>query len=112
MPKAEPITTTIAAIEAEFELVSYRWFDGSWCPAVTKHEDGRHSIRVLMSRRFSNMGRDTTDKYDYFELDADGVITKSPRGYAKAYNKIRVRDIGDAVTKYAQEDPTVPSMRI
>jgi hypothetical protein len=35
MPKAEPITTTIAAIEAEFELVSCRWFDGSWRPAAT-----------------------------------------------------------------------------
>lgn len=109
MPKSEPITTSIAAIEAEFELISYRWFDGKWCPAVYGGTVG-YGIRVLMSRSHTRGG--VVDKYDYFELDADGVITKSPRGYAKAYNKIRVRDIDDAVTKYAQEDPTVPAMRI
>jgi hypothetical protein len=109
MPKTDPIITTLAAIEDEFELVSYRWFDGKWCPAVYGGTVG-YGIRVLMSRSYK--GRDIVDKYDYFELDADGVITKSPRGYAKAYNKIRVRDIDDAVTKYAQEDPAVPAMRI
>jgi hypothetical protein len=111
MPKTDPIITTLAAIEDEFELVSYRWFDGKWCPAVYGGTVG-YGIRVLMSRRTSNLGRDTQESYDYFELDADGVITKSPRGYAKAYNRLRVRDIDDAVTKYAQEDPTVPAMRI
>lgn len=108
MPKTDPITTTIAAIEAEFELVSYRWFDGKWCPAVFE-KDGGYEIRILANRSYR--GRDVVDRYDYFELDADGVITKSPRGYAKAYNKIRVRDIDDAVERFAVEDPAILPMR-
>lgn len=107
--KAEPITTTVAAIEGEFELVSYRWFGGKWCPAVGREADGTYQIRVLMSR--ITRGANTTDKYDYFELDADGVIIKSPRGYAKAYNKIRVRDIDEALARFAIEDPAVFPMQ-
>lgn len=107
--KTEPTTTTVEAIENEFELISYRWFSGKWCPAVTRKDDGTYQIRVLMSRNVR--GANITDKYDYFELDADGVITKSPRGYARAYNKIRVRDIGDAVARFAVEDPAALPMR-
>lgn len=106
--KTEPITTTIAAIEGEFELVSYRWFTGAWCPAVVE-KNGGYQIRILAGRSFR--GRDVVDRYDYFELDADGVITKSPRGHAKAYNKLRVRDIAEAAERYAVEDPAVPPMR-
>jgi hypothetical protein len=107
--KAEPITTTVEAIESEFELISFRWFGGKWCPAVTRKDDGTYQIRVLMSR--ITRGADVTDKYDYFELDADGVIVRSPRGYARTYNKLRVRDIADAVARFAAEDPSVPPMR-
>jgi len=110
MTKRPATTITIAELKARFELVSYRWFDGRWCPAVYGGTVG-YGIRVLMSRSITNSGRDTQDTYGYFELNADGVITKSPRGYAKTYNKTRVRDIADAVTKYAQEDPTVPTTR-
>jgi hypothetical protein len=106
--KTEPITTTVAAIENEFELVSYRWFDGKWCPAVFE-KNGGYEIRILAGRSYR--GRDVVDRYDYFELDADGVITKSPRGYAKAYNKIRVRDIAEALARFAVEDPAVPALR-
>lgn len=107
--KTEPIAIGIETIEGDFELISYRWFTGKWCPAVTKTGDSGYQIRILASRTVH--GLDTTDKYDYFELDADGVIVKSPRGYAKVYNKLRVRDIDDAVTRFAVEDPSVPPMR-
>jgi len=107
--KAEPITISTESLEADFEFISYRWFNGKWCPAVSEKDDGAYQIRVLMGRTVR--GADTTDRYDYFELDADGVITKSPRGYAKAYNKLRVRDIAEAVERYAVEDPAVPPMR-
>jgi hypothetical protein len=110
-PKAEPATISVKVIEADFELVSYRWFDGSWHGAVFE-KTGGYEIRVMMTRSITNFGRDKAETYDYFELDADGVITKSPRGYARGYNKLRVRDIADAVTKYAVEDPAVPAMRV
>ncbi len=108
MPKTEPITIGMDSIESEFELVSYRWFDGKWCPAVFE-KDGGYEIRILAGRSYR--GRDVIDRYDYFELNAEGVIVKSPRGYAKAYNKLRVRDIADAVAKFAIEDPAVLPMR-
>ena len=107
--KTEPITISLESIEADFELISYRWFTGKWCPAVTRKDDNTYQIRVLMSR--ITRGADVTDKYDHFELDADGVIVRSPRGYARTYNKLRVRDIGDAVARFATEDPSVPPMR-
>ena len=97
--KATPITMRFEVIERQFDLIGYFWFDGSWQAAVTKDDDG-YRIRVLMSRTIR--GAETTDKYDYFELDADGIVRKSPRGYARDFNKLRITGLDEAVTKYAR----------
>jgi hypothetical protein len=96
---SEPITMRFETLERSFDLVGYWWFDGSWCAAVTKDDEG-YRIRVLMSRTVR--GADTTDKYDYFEIAPDGIVRKSPRGYARDYNKLRITGLDEAVAKYAQ----------
>ncbi len=106
--KAEPSSYRFTTIESRFELISYRWFDGSWCPAVRKNDDGTYSIRVLMSR--VQRGASTTDKYDDFEISAEGIVTKSPRGYAKEFNKCHVKGLDEAVAQYAKDDPSVPRL--
>lgn len=107
--KTEQPCYRFTVIESRFELISYRWFDGSWCPAVRKNDDGTYSIRVLMSR--VQRGASVTDKYDDFEINADGIITKSPRGHAKEFNKCLVKGLDEAVAQYAVDDPSVPSLR-
>ena len=96
---SEPAKIRFETIERQFDLVGYWWFGGNWQAAVTKSDDG-YRIRVLMSRTVR--GADVTDKYDYFEIDADGVVRKSPRGYARDFNKLRVTGLDEAVAKYAE----------
>jgi hypothetical protein len=45
--KTEPPAYRFTTIERRFQLISYRWFDGSWCPAVSKNNDGSVKIRIL-----------------------------------------------------------------
>lgn len=99
--KREPRDITIAEIEQSFELASY-WFRGTWCPAVERTEHGFH-IRFVKSYTVNGAYRSVT--YDYFELDADGVITTAPRGYAKVYKPARVVDIADAADRFAEPLP-------
>lgn len=106
MPTKTILTVPFTAIENRFELIGYRWFDGTWKAAVIKKDDGTAQIRVLVSRRGNN------DRYGYFEINADGVITASPRGYAKDYNGYRITGLDDAIAKYATDDPTVPRFAI
>jgi hypothetical protein len=108
--KRTPIQVRFVHIEREFELVSYRWFDGAWCPAVKREDDGTYRIRVLMSRTVR--GANTTDKYDYFEIDADGIVTKAPRGYTSDFKGCQVTGLGDAAAKYGVEDPAVLPMAL
>lgn len=96
-PKREPRAITIAEIEQRFELASY-WFGEKWCPAVHRNGEG-YGIRVVQSRTTNTVGRQVT--YDYFALDADGLITTAPRGYAKEYKPGRVVDIAAAVERFA-----------
>jgi hypothetical protein len=100
---SEPLKIRFETIERQFDLIGYFWFDGTWQAAVTKDDEG-YRIRVLMSRTVR--GADTTDKYDYFEIAPDGIIRKSPRGYARDFNKLRMTGLDEAVAKYARVGET------
>jgi hypothetical protein len=104
--KTTPFTIRFERIEDRFELISYRWFDGSLKPAVIRKDDGTYQIRVLTSRTAK------TDRYGYFETDADGLITAAPRGHAKDYKGGRITGLDDAVAKYAADDQSIPRFAI
>lgn len=89
-----------AEIEQRFQLSSY-WFGSTWCPAVDRKGEG-YQIRVLVGEY--RHGADTTTKWDYFYLDAEGTITAAPRGYARDYRpgRIPVEELDQAVAKYAE----------
>ncbi len=59
----------------------------TWCPAVHRHDDG-FAVRV-------HHPRSTPEDwiFEYFEMDATGLITSAPRGHAKAYRPGRVLDV-------------------
>jgi hypothetical protein len=100
-PKREPRVITLAEIEQTFELASY-WWGTKWCPAVERTERGFH-IRFIKSLVIN--GADQRHTFDYFELDADGVITVAPRGAAKDWKPGRVVDIEAAVARFATPRP-------
>lgn len=102
--KREPREFTVAEIRQDFELASY-WFGAKWCPAVHR-KNGGYAIRVIRSTGRTSTTATTT--YDYFELDADGVITSAPYGYTKDYRPGRVTDIEAAVEAYAPPQQTAP----
>lgn len=101
--KREPRAITITEIEDDFDLTnaSY-WFGGTWCPAVD-HRGAGYAIRVVKSLTISGANRNFT--YNYFELDAEGLITVAPRGFARDYKPGRVVDIKAAVERYAAPRP-------
>lgn len=103
-----PVQIAFNRIEDRFKLAGYYWFDGSYKAPVTENENGGYQIRVLMGE--TTRGRDTTTKYDYFEIDADGVIVSSPRGYAKEFNKKQITGLTEAVAKYATPDADAPRL--
>lgn len=105
-PKREPRAIKVADIARRFELSSY-WFGRTWCPAVDRKASG-FSIRIMKSESVSGRGRAIT--YDYFELDADGVITTAPRGHAKDWKPGRVIDIEAVADWYAK--PQEDAMRL
>jgi hypothetical protein len=102
--KRQPRAITIAEIERYFRLAeaSY-WFGDKWCPAVHERKDGGYAIRVQTSERRS--GSNLSTNFDYFYLDADGVITTAPRGFARDFKPGRVADIQAAVERFATPDP-------
>jgi hypothetical protein len=93
----KPRDITVAEIEQAFDLASY-WFGVKWYPAVHETAQG-YGIRVIKSQSFSDINRSYT--YDYFKLDADGVVTTAPRGFAKDYKPGRVVDIEAALARFA-----------
>lgn len=101
--RKEPRSITLAEIERRFDVAgaSY-WFGGTWCPAVARKGDG-YRIRVVKATTRSDYSRSTT--YDYFEFDAEGVVTTAPRGYARDYKPGRVVDIAAAAVRYATPQP-------
>jgi hypothetical protein len=108
MTKREPRSITLAEIEQRFPLdqASY-WFGEKWCPAVHRRQGG-FAIRVVT--RDSQSGSSLTTIFDYFYLDADGLITTAPRGFARDYKPGRVADIESAVERFAL--PSLEARRI
>lgn len=104
MTKREPRSIPFAVIEREFRLddASY-WFGATWCPAVHHRKEGGYGIRIVT--RASQSGRSTHIGFDYFYLDADGLITTAPRGFAKEYKPGRVVDIAQAVERFSAPQP-------
>jgi hypothetical protein len=101
--KREPREITFSEIENSFHLASY-WWGEKWCPAVASRETGSgFAIRIVKSVTLSGANESIT--YDYFELDAFGVITVAPWGFAKEFKPGRVVDIADAVRSYSTPDP-------
>lgn len=101
--KREPREITLAEIADRFDVAgaSY-WFGDRWSPAVHRKTDG-YGIRFVKSQTLYSTGSSTT--YDYFELDADGLITVAPRGFAREYKPGRVVDIAAEAERYATPDP-------
>lgn len=105
--KAEPRAITVAEIEQHFELASY-WWGEKWCPAVHSKGMGGYGIRVLGSVTVTGASRQVS--YSYFELDADGLISIAPRGWARAYKPGRVIDIAEVADRFAV--PQADAMRV
>lgn len=99
--RREPRVITVAEIEQRFQLASY-WFGERWCPAVHRNSDG-YGIRVI--RSITRSGASEQVSYDYFELDAHGVVTTAPRGFAKEYKPGQVADIETWVERYRVPQP-------
>ena len=71
-------------------------FLGGLRPAVFKKDNGNFGIRIKTGRSWGGQ-----NIWDYFELDATGMITASPKGYASQFNeKVRIIDIEKAVEEY------------
>lgn len=77
------------------------WFGEKWCPAVDRKGSG-YQIRVV------TQDDTATTKYDYFQLDAAGVIITAPRGYAKDFKPGQVFDIAAAVDRFAAPRQDAP----
>ena len=78
------------------DLASYTVF-GEFSPAITK-EEGGYSIRILKAvRRTLNMRQ---VEWEHFFTDLDGIITKSPYGWGKKFNKKQIKDIEKEYKKY------------
>ena len=87
----------ITLSELPFKPVSM--FFGGLRPAVFKKENGAYGIRIKTGESWR--GNNVTENWDYFDLDEAGLITASPRGHAKRFNKkVRIIDIEKAVDEY------------
>lgn len=97
--KREPRAITIAELESRFDVAgaSY-WFGHTWCPAVGTIRGG-YQVRFIKSETVTLASRQVS--YDWFELDADGLVLVAPRGYARDFKPGRVVDIAEAVERYA-----------
>lgn len=68
-------------------------------PAITR-ESERYCICILTGRRFSK-GLMVTSYWDYFYTDKTGLITDSPPGYGREYNrKVRITNMEQAHEEY------------
>ena len=87
----------ITLLQLPFKPVSM--FFGGLKSAVFKKENGTYGIRIKTGESWR--GKNVTENWDYFDLDEVGLITTSPRGHAKEFNKkVRIIDIEDAVEEY------------
>ncbi len=75
------------------EVASYNVF-GRQSDGVWKKDNGEYFIRIIKLLGLHS-------EWEYFELDPTGLITQSPRGLARFYNKkIRIINMEDMVTAY------------
>jgi hypothetical protein len=108
--KREPREMKLNEIAANFDVAgaSYWWEFGGrrrWCPAVYRNDGGDYRIRYVKSVDISAGNGTSRVTYDYFELDADGLITVAPWGFAREYKPGRVVDIAAEAERYATPDP-------
>lgn len=91
-------STTVAQLGCTFELMKCP-LTGK--PAISKSASG-YRIRVLKGHSYNSFTTERRLTMDYFALNNEGIITASPRGFAKEYNKkVKVRDIEKA---YQEQD--------
>ena len=77
-------------------------FFGGLRPAVFRKDSGEFGIRIKTGESWR--GERTIESWDYFDLNKDGLIIASPRGFAKQYNKkIKVIDIEKMVEEYKEK---------
>lgn len=76
-------------------------------PAVWKKtkSDG-YGVRVLMG--YSAYGLRTSVSWDYFDLDANGVITACPRGMTRQFKGLKVVNIDAKVEEYKDKEINQP----
>lgn len=104
MSARKPRIVTIAEIERHFAIEDANyWFGGQWCPAIHERKGGGYAIRVQTSERRS--GNSLSMNFDYFYMDADGVITTVPRGFARVFKPGQIADIKTWVERFATPDP-------
>ncbi len=85
------------------KISSIRVF-GRFSSAVFKNENNTYGIRIKTGESWR--GTNTSYEWDYFGIDSTGLITSSPRGLAKQFNKkVRIIDIEKQVEEY--KDKTI-----
>lgn len=90
------IDITLQDIKDRFDL-SFSIFGGS---PITLIDNG-YQIRIRTAVKINSIRGTTTINWDYFMTDKDGIIYRSPRGYAKEFNKkIRISDIKEQYEFY------------
>jgi hypothetical protein len=96
MAKREPRTVTLTEISETFHVVAM----GDHPPIGRRSDGNGWYVRVLVTSR--RRGGYVTDRYEYFYIDDQGLITEAPRGYAKDYRpgRVPVDQLEAAVERY------------
>jgi hypothetical protein len=85
--------TTIQSLKNQFELIPCPLTKN---PAISKNDKG-YRIRVLKGQSCNSINGNQSISMGYFETDETGLVTSSPRGFAKQFNKkVQIRDIAEA----------------
>lgn len=70
-------------------------------PPIAEDYRGGYSIRIRTGAKVNYRLGTTSISWDYFITDKDGVIIKSPRGFAQQYNKkVKITDIKEEYQVY------------
>lgn len=92
-PKIVPIRErSFAVINGAFSVVDMNSPVG-YCPPITKKKDGSYSARILKGQTMNYRTGQSTTSWEYFEFDRTGLVTSTPRGFAKEYKNVRITDI-------------------
>lgn len=60
---------------------------------ITKRKSGSYSARILKSQDSNLRTGQVSTSWEYFEFDETGLITSTPRGFAKEFKNVRIIDI-------------------